>query len=288
MAESSGTSERELGKATALTSAKVQKIVKDFRSMGLPGLMEAPRSGRLAILSPDLKLLMKRFTEVSNGSTGRTSISKIQGVLDVSDNIIWREARQSGLKLERRRSLDRPLRAPTDPGLERLVALFVEADICVAVIAGPAIEEISLASVGTWFDIPKAVLNHAGEIHDLVGGLVAARSISMANIPDRRSDDLRQRFLKNLADLSKIHPGQLQLFLALDPLNPKSMRWLSEFRRHRFWTGKNGLLESLDSCSWEDFLREQEDPVRKNFGPLANLAFGWPTHPFTWWRKLAE
>lgn len=129
------------------------------------------------------------------------------------------------------------------------------------------------------------------------------RLLKIKNTPVRKVEDLTQRFLLHLGELTKANPGQISLVAALDPSSRQSLKWLSGFRRHLLWAGVSGNLHStaffpkkeVSVDSWTMALGGnvfQSGGLGRTGGnqvlELATLSLAWNSSPFVWWKIAGD
>ena len=103
---SKGLETKELSRAVAMPEQRVIEIMDRYRESGLLGLVERPRSGRAKKISSET--VKDLVSEILNESSPEINANQMAKKLrydigkDVSKDAIWRQARMSGIQLERK------------------------------------------------------------------------------------------------------------------------------------------------------------------------------------------
>lgn len=262
---------RELGEAL-MGSAQVATWWKSFNTMGLVGLMDAPRTGR------------PRSNESGNDAR-------------------WREQRRTGSKALRVRRFALPIQ--TKEALLELAAIFVRRDLLVVAFDGDRLTDFGDLG-GEWLDVPGS---ENGRKHvptggttgsygasDVINAIRVAASLT-TRIKARAQLEQQQRFVDRLAEMASERPGKLAVAISAQPTSEQFRQLLSDFRRHRLWdTDGEGLLAALafsipDSCAHlteflSQFMRSQSaTSPRPYISQLADALTEFRQGVFEWHRR---
>lgn len=238
-------------------AVRVQTWLTAFHAMGLPGLMDAPRSGRPS----ELVFEMDRIHTAMRNSSAGLDYAAIRALRQQPRNLreaIWRANRLNGSTLERRhRKLDVPLPVPDGlNGLHGLLLLPGFLLMATRTKGQPAVSE----GFGTWLSVPwqsSILAGRDGMPHNLLSALQYNRQ---QHAPGFRADrHLMERFLYSLQGYTARFPGVLRLDAVCDMKRASHLlHFLAWCRQFGGWPTRStscpGFLQDLHVASSEPML----------------------------------
>lgn len=231
---------RELGIRTATVSRWRTRFAKD----GLPGLSDAPRSGRRKKYddTTERRILAKLDDPVPDGETVWTARLIVKELGDVSIHHVWRVFRKHGIHLQRRHSWC----ISTDPEFAAkaadVVGLYLaspENAVVLCVDEKPAIQALERAQGYLRLPNGRALtgFSHNYKRHGtttLFAALEVTTGLIRAGHYNRRR---RREFLDFMNEIVSQYPPNQQLHVILDNLNthkPKHDQWLARHKNVHF------------------------------------------------------
>ncbi len=298
-----GLSNEEVAARHGTRLATVSKWRGRYARLGLPGLADAPRSGKPTVYDDDTEQrILKALDEKPPAGYARWNGALLADRLDgVSRHQIWRVLRRHDISLERRRSWC----ISTDPEFAQkaadIVGLYLnppENAVVLSVDEKPHIQALERAQ--GWLKLPngKALtgFSHEYKRHGtttLFAALeVATGMVRAGHYPRRR----RIEFLDFMNRVVAEHPGR-QIHVILDNLNthkPKHDRWLRRHRNVRFhftpthasWLNQVeiwfGIL-SQQALAGSSFTSPTQ--VRERIDAFVS-AYNQKAHPFEWTKQV--
>jgi transposase len=231
---------RELGIRTATVSKWRTRFAKD----GLPGLADAPRSGRRRKYdeTTERQILAKLDDPVPDGETVWTARLIVKELGDVSIHHVWRIFRKHGIHLQRRHSWC----ISTDPEFAAkaadVVGLYLappENAVVLCVDEKPAIQALERAQGYLRLPNGRALtgFSHCYKRHGtttLFAALEVTTGLIRAGHYNRRR---RREFLDFMNSIVSQYPSEQELHVILDNLNthkPKHDQWLARHKNVHF------------------------------------------------------
>ncbi|MBS0454457.1 MAG: helix-turn-helix domain-containing protein [Proteobacteria bacterium] len=145
-----GSLERDLGKATGRRSSTTVQLVKNYRLMGPPGLLDEPRSGRPSKISDEAMQRIDRYLHLVGGRRELEifSANDLAVSAGVSRDAIWRRTRARDVSLNRTRNRSLSLRRPDSPASNAVVVMVSDELSLLAFAADNA--DAHLTPAGLW------------------------------------------------------------------------------------------------------------------------------------------
>lgn len=261
-----------VGSAT-LGSAQVQKWLVDYHSMGLVGLMDAPRQGR------PVKVVSERSMDAQ-----------------------WRAARLSGTVGKRVHRHAVPVYSID--ALQPLASLFVWNELRVMAFTAEDLDQHESLK-GAWVDVTRRMTaacapSSAVRVPSLVDALQAVRV--MAPPSDRAQQEQCERFAGRLRALCAKYRDAIDVVVSAPPVSQRLRTLLVGFRKAQLWARQHsrtsGVLRSLRfhangaSCSLHQFLSQGavlQPPMALQASPRLAVFFSAMSDPspiiFEWHRR---
>lgn len=210
-----------------------------FDTMGLAGLIDAPRSGRPA----NALAAMTDRLALARGPAGHAVLEAAREAPRSQREALWRLNRKSGASLERRHGLDLGIAAP--PDWFNLGGLFLGRGLCVmGFMQRP--DDTWSGTAGRWLGVRRT------EIRCLVGhsrrptlwSAIDARLVE--EFDTSRSDSAAEtkslrRFVGEMAAVANGSPGRLTVEVIVDLDSRDSLiEWLRQCRRLALWRPVSG------------------------------------------------
>ena len=231
-----GLSAREIARRLDTRLARVSKWRQRFSRDRLPGLGDAPRSGKPKIYgqTAEKRILALLDTDPPEGYSQWNGRLLSVALGNVSDDQVWRVLRKHRIQLQRRRSWCISTDPEFGPKAADVVGLYLsppENAVVLCVDEKPHIQVLERAQ--GWLRLPngKALngFSHCYKRHGtstLFAALeVATGQVQVGHYPRRR----RREFLDFMNDVIAGH-GDKEIHVILDNLNthkPKRDRWLA-------------------------------------------------------------
>jgi len=300
-----GRTTKEIAALLCVRRATVSKWRTRFAQHHLPGLADAPRSGKPVTYdrSTERRILAKLDESPPDGYATWTGRLLAKALGHVSASQVWRVLRKHGIQLQRRRSWC----VSTDPEFAQkaadIVGLYLdppENAVIISVDEKPAIQALERAQ--GWLRLPdgQAVrgFNHEYKRHGtttLFAALeVATGLVCVGHYPRRR----RREFLDFMNRIVVQYPDQ-ELHVILDNLNthkPKHDRWSARHPNihfhytptHASWLNQ---VETWFSILWCQTLRglsaNSVKELRRAIDAFAE-AYCQNAHPFEWTKSVVH
>ena len=251
---SKGVTTKELSKAVAMTEQRVVEIIDRYKDSGLLGLIEKPRSGRAKKISSDI--VQDLVDEMPHKSIGEINadelVWKIQqdkGVR-ISKDAIWRQARISGISLNRESKKQASL---TD--LSRVMSglLGVVISPRVKLLAILKDQKVSLPMLG-YVEITCASLAKMRneKIESLFEAIELIKNERISRVSDRSKNEAITRWANNVSTNAKRKTGFLELILYGDYGSSEMHDWLKGLKRFDLTEGAEGMARRISFASTQE------------------------------------
>lgn len=302
---SEGIPAREIARRLDTRLARVSKWRQRFASQRLPGLRDAPRSGKPKTYDEvtEKRLLALLDSPPPEGYSQWNGRLLAGALGDVSDDQVWRLLRKHKIQLQRRRSWC----ISTDPEFGAkaadVVGLYLrppENAVVLCVDEKPHIQVLERAQ--GWLRLPngKALngFSHCYKRHG-TSTLFAALEVATGQVRvAHRSRRRRRQFLEFMNDVVAQHPDT-ELHVILDNLNthkPKRDRWLERHPRVHFhfiptYSSWLNMVEVWFSILSRQALRNlSATSVRQLRGAIDRFveAYSETATPFEWTKAVVE
>ncbi len=242
-------------------ASEAQAWILNFHSMGIVGLMDAPRSGRPTVHADTVTHIREQLQPLAiNEPKERVQRVKLLGALRQEEKeSLWRTLRRTGESVLRNRGgLDVPV--PVPAGLRDLLCVHLGTGVKMLAFF-PESSRHSDQLNGIWMGVPNARLAAGGgktKRYDLLHALqteirFASRSADTAKAmlkAEKAEAILEERVLGHLGQVAESHPDSVVLNVLLDlDQGPRIVRVLRGLRARKLWPtglGKTpGLLADL-------------------------------------------
>ena len=248
-------------------ASEAQAWILNFHSMGLVGLMDAPRSGRPSVHADTVSHAREQLQALAaDGKNARAQRVKLLETLSSEEkDSLRRTMRRRGETILRNRGgLDVPI--PVPAGLRDLLCVHLGSGVKMLAFF-PESSRHSDQLNGVWMGVANARLAADGnkaKKHDLIHALqteirVASRSADPAKASlkaEKAEAILEERVLGHLELVAESHPGSVVLHVLVDlDQGPRMVRVLRGLRARKLWPtglGKSpGLLAGLRVVPYE-------------------------------------
>ncbi|MDP2652376.1 MAG: IS630 family transposase [bacterium] len=300
-----GKTTTEVARSLRLRGATVSKWRTRFSRVGMPGLADKPRPGKVARYDEitERRILAQLDESPPTGYATWTGQLVAKALGDVSPHHVWRILRQHGIHLQRRRSWC----ISTDPEFTQkaadIVGLYLnppENAVVLSVDEKPAIQALERAQ--GWLRLPdgQAVrgFSHEYKRHGTTT-LFAALEVTTGFVRIGHYARRRRREFLDFMNGLIAHYPHTELHVILDNLNthkPKNDRWLARHSdvyfhytpTHASWLNQ---VECWFSILWRQALRglNSTSPrdVRKAIDSYVE-AYDQDAHPFEWTKTVVH
>ena len=298
-----GLGNEEVAERNDTRLATVSKWRGRFSQRGLPGLTDAPRSGKPAIYDQAVeRRILAALDETPPSGYARWNGALLERKLrDISKHHIWRVLRRHDISLERRRSWC----ISTDPAFTQkaadIVGLYLnppENAVVLSVDEKPHIQALERAQ--GWLKLPngKALtgFNHEYKRHGTTT-LFAALQVSTGLV--KAGHYRRRRRVEFLDFMNRViaEHGDQEIHVILDNLSthkPKHDRWLARHKNVRFhftpthasWMNQVEVWFSIlsqQALAGASFTSPQQ--VRARIDDFV-AAHNQKAHPFEWTKQV--
>lgn len=248
-------------------ASEAQAWILNFHSMGLVGLMDAPRSGRPSVHADTVSHAREQLQALTaEGKSAHNQRVKLLGTLGQEEKeSLWRTMRRRGETILRNRGgLDVPV--PVPAGLRDLLCVHLGTGVKMMAFF-PESSRHSDQLNGIWIGVPNARLAADGgkaNGYDLLHALqteirFASRSADPAKAAlkaEKAEATLEERVLGHLEKVAESHPGSVVLDVLVDlDQGARMVQVLRGLRSRKLWPiglGKSpGLLADLRVVPYE-------------------------------------
>jgi transposase len=238
----SGRQDKEIAAEFAVLPSTVGRWRRRFAAAGIPGLRDAPRSGKPAIYGPDLRRrLLAKLEEKPPAGQATWDGGSLALALGASDDAVWRIMRKEGIQLRRHRSWC----VSTDPEFAAksadIIGLYLNPPQCALIISvdeKPTIQAIERTtgyvqtSSGKIVRGMKSTYKRNGTINLFAALNVATGVVHGKTTATKKRADFQQFMDELLAEM----PKDREIHMILDNLSThkKNDDWLAANPRVRF------------------------------------------------------
>lgn len=212
---------------TWTNASEAQDWLLNFHTMGLVGLLDAPRAGRPSLHADKVLQALDRLSSLASDdrTLHRDKALVLQSLSQQERDALWREARRTGaLVMRRRKGMD--LGVPAPPGLCDLLAIHLGRGVKVLAFLPPS-SHLSDQLNGLWLGVPAARLAPVGVQalrYDLLSALSveirAPRSAKKQTLPNsshmKEDAHLEARVFQHIAQMGLANPGLITLELLVN------------------------------------------------------------------------
>lgn len=230
-----GRENKDIAKEFTVLPSTIGLWRKRFAAGGVPGLHDAPRTGKPATYGPDLRRqILSRLEEKPPTGQATWDGGSLAKALGVSDHAVWRVLRKEGIQLRRHRSWC----VSTDPEFAvkaaEIIALYLNPPGCALVVSideKPTIQAIERAtgyvqtSSGKIVRGMKSTYKRNGTINLFAALNVATGVVHGKTTTTKKRSDFLQFMNDVIADL----PKGREIHVILDNLSThkKNEDWLA-------------------------------------------------------------
>lgn len=242
-------------------AAEAQAWLLNFHTMGLVGLLDAPRVGRQPVHADKVLEALDRLEALAadDRATHHQKRRVLETLSQQEREALWRAVRRTGATVMRNRGgLD--LSVPAPAGLRDLLAIHLGKGVKILAFL-PRSSGLSDQFKGRWMGVPNTRISAQGAQaprHDLIHALstevrvqsgAAAHARSSMRLAKKEAV-LEARVLNHVGEVALAHPGVISLDLLVDlDAGPQIMRILKRLRACSLWGNVSrrnpGLLASL-------------------------------------------
>jgi len=244
LAAAEGQPTQEIAAELGVRRATVSKWRTSFARRGLPGLQDAPRSGRPPKYTKEteLRVLQTLDEPPPPGQAGWNGRLVARHLRDVSHDQVWAVLRNYGIHLQRSHSWCISIDPEFVPKAADIVGLYLappENAVVLCVDEKPHIQALERAQGYLKLPNGRALtgFSHEYKRHGtttLFTALEVSTGLVKAGHYHRRR---RREFLDFMNDLIRDYPADTEIHVVLDNLNthkPKHDRWLQRHRNVHF------------------------------------------------------
>lgn len=238
--------------STGLSEERVFEIRDAFDTMGMVGLVDAPRSGRPAKLGPTAH-------QNSTNSPSGDRASPAEEILQRDAK--WRQARRSGRSLERSRMASAFVRE-VGQGYRTLVGLWLAADFRAAALTS---RDPATITHGVWYHPSANALKEAARAQ---GADQVYRIVELGNAIYGHLQHAHPATTRGERDKLEFWVDSLQAIAARErcvllidcPAESRALhQFLSLLRKHELWSGPKAKLEKLEfqeEHAWSQIIKK--------------------------------
>lgn len=248
-------------------ASEAQRWILNFHTMGVIGLMDAPRKGRPSMHQEKIIRAHQRIRDLrSQGNDTDAHVLQVLQSLDQHEKeALWRIYRTVGASLLRRRGgMDLPI--PVPPGLSDLMCVHLGSGVKILSYLPMSNRHFNELN-GLWLGVPPVTLSHRREA-SLRNDLLHALSLEVHKVTSpgkfsstpqkliKHEGALEQRILNHLECLATERPNTLVVHLLVDfQQGPTLIRVMNGLRSRRLWNHglrkPTGLLAELRVFPYE-------------------------------------
>jgi transposase len=304
LAAADGQQTRTIAAHLQVRQATVSHWRTRFAREGMPGLQDAPRSGRKPVYTEETtKRILEKIDEPAPEGLSTWNGPELSKALGISVHRVWRVLRELGICLQRRRSWC----ISTDPEFAAkaadIVGLYLDPPdnaVVIAVDEKPHIQALERAQGYLKLPDGRAITGYSHEYKrngttTLFAALeVATGAVQVGHYTRRR----RIEFLDFMNEVVANHPDK-EIHVVLDNLNthkPKRDMWLARHKRVYFhYTPTHASWLNLVEC-WFSILsrkglrglsvksaKELREAIDRFIRAYAETA-----HPFHWTKRVVH
>ena len=251
---SKGVTTKELSKAVAMTEQRVVEIIDRYKDSGLLGLIEKPRSGRAKKISSDI--VQDLVDEMPHKNIGEINADELVWKIQqdtrvrISKDVIWRQARISGISLKRESKKQASL---TDYSSVMSGLLGIVITPRVKLLAILKDQKVSLPMLG-YVEITCASLAKVrGEkIESLLQAIELIKNEPISRMNERLKNEVITRWANNVSTNAKRKTGLLELVVYGDYTSSEMHDWLKGLKRFGLTEGAGGVARAISFASTQE------------------------------------
>lgn len=244
---SKGVGAKELARAVAMPEQRVLEIMDRYADSGLLGLIERPRSGRAQKISSDavMNLISELPGEMNKDISAAQLIKKLRHEVGntISKDVVWRQARISGVRLERS-SKKRILLSEISGLQSSIIGLVITPEI--KILAKLTEQKINLPTLGYVEVTCENLLNiKYKNTSNLYEAIKLIKNQGNTKVSKRSREESIARWANNIFLNTKRKNGILRLIIQGDYASSEMFDWLKALRKYELTEGLSGLAGSV-------------------------------------------
>lgn len=244
---SKGVTTKELSKAVAMTEQRVVEIIDRYKDSGLLGLIEKPRSGRAKKISSDI--VQDLVDEMPHKNIGEINADELVWKIQqdtrvrISKDVIWRQARISGISLKRENKKQASL---TDHSRVMSGLLGIVITPRVKLLAILKDQKVSLPMLG-YVEITCASLEkvRSEKIESLLQAIELIKNEPISKVNERFKNEAITRWANNVSTNAKRKTGFLELIIYGDYGSSEMHDWLKGLKRFGLTEGSGSAARAI-------------------------------------------
>lgn len=251
---SKGVTSKELSKAVAMTEQRVVEIIDRYKDSGLLGLIEKPRSGRAKKISSGI--VQDLVDEIPHKNLGEINADELVWKIQqdtrvrISKDAIWRQARISGISLNRESKKQASL-TDRSRGMSGLLGIVITPRVKLLAILKD--QKVSLPMLG-YVEITCASLAkvRSEKIESLFQAIELIQNERISRMSERFKNEAITRWANNVSTNAKRKTGFLELIVYGDYESSEMHDWLKGLKRFDLTEGAGGVARVISFVSTKE------------------------------------